>query len=144
MRVALDCFSYSNPNLSGWVAVTTAAAVTVAALADLQMYGRTYMIYTMTAQDLRHYRQMWDNDTEENQNDTENIARFVDKIEERFEAEIADWRKQVQDALSDIDKNAAAITDNTPATPDGKLLKEFNPPWKPKEKQDSQNPPAKQ
>lgn len=130
--------------LEAWVAVTTAAAVTVAALADLQMYGRTYMIYLMTAQDLHHYQQMWENDTEEDQNNSQNIASFVDKIEERFEAEIADWRKQVQDALSDIDKNIPPIVDKAPATPDGKLLKEFNPPWKPKEKQDSQTPPAKQ
>ncbi len=130
--------------LEGWVAVTTAAAVTVTALADLRMYGRTYMIYMLTAQDLRHYHQMWDNDTEEHQNDPMYIANFVDKIEERFENEIRDWRKQVQDALSDVDKNTATIVDNTPTTPDGKLLKEFNPPWKPEEKKDLPTPPAKQ
>lgn len=97
-----------------WVAITTSAAVTVTALSDLMMYGRTYMIYHEAARKLRQRYDRWniefpkkDAEKENQKTDAEKkkdaekekllFSQLVHDIENIFEEEIEDWIKQTKE-----------------------------------------------
>ncbi len=97
-----------------WVAVTTSAAVTVSALANLMMYGRTYVIYHVAAQQLRQHYNSWNAKTAEYRMQAENISTFVASVETIFKNEINQWQQQAQDALEQADLEARDSVDKTP------------------------------
>jgi|GEM_PF-2975135 len=105
-----------------WIAVTTSGAVTVAALANLRLSGRTYLLYYRTANDLIDRVSEWQNDKsriqkEDNPDDSAepqqeneltiqvNPADLVSDFEDIFHQEGKLWRRQAIDALSQVDSS---------------------------------------
>ena len=86
-----------------WIAVTTSGAVTVAALANLKLSGRTYLLYYRTADDLDDRVGQWQNDGKPS--DPEADAKLVEDFENIFRQEGKLWRQQAIDALSQVDSS---------------------------------------
>ncbi len=111
-----------------WIAVTTSGAVTVSALANLQLSGRTYLLYYRAASDLQNRSAEWDYTRDEKERPTsEERAMLVEDFENIFEHEGQLWRQQAIDALAQVD---SSITDSFRSgtgnlyIPDGWLGKE--------------------
>jgi len=96
-----------------WVAVTTSGAVTVGALANLQLAGRTYLLYYRTANDLvnrvaqmRYEKGLTDLTKDLHKKlSVEEMAELVEHFEDIFRQEGELWRRQAIDALSQVDSS---------------------------------------
>jgi hypothetical protein len=130
-----------------WVAVTTAAAVTISSLATLRMYGLTYAVYLIAVQELREREAEWkDNEVRKRTNPAE-CAQFIAWIEDIFQREIETWVQVAEQSHIKTDTTISQVltTENAGAqlvasgnvalagiiqapanTPEGKIISDAN------------------
>jgi|GEM_PF-5637711 len=95
-----------------WIAVTTSGTVTVGALANLQLYGRTYLLYFRAAKDLENLSNSIS--PEERQSKTpEDSVDIICQFEEIFRREGELWREQAQDALAQVDAGISDLAETS-------------------------------
>jgi len=87
--------------LGVWVAVTTAAALALQRWTELRMYGATYGIYHNAALRVQDELANWQINPK--RNDPEQIAVFVNSIEDIFQFEQQSWRDQAIQMLEATD-----------------------------------------
>lgn len=85
-----------------WIAVTTSGAVTVGALANLRLYGRTYLLYYRASTDLKERVNKWETMDKPDLN-AEQSAVKINEYEDIFKQEGRLWRQQALDALAQAD-----------------------------------------
>lgn len=99
-----------------WVAVTTAAAVSVNMLTNLSMYGRTYSIYLKAANNLERAHSDWNLYSDDEKGNPEKISKFVQGVEDIFKKEIDLWYQQVETTVAEIDKDFSQTVLKQPGT----------------------------
>ncbi|MFQ3566263.1 MAG: DUF4231 domain-containing protein [Aggregatilineales bacterium] len=82
------------------VAITTAFGVAIGLYIDLQLYGRTYGIYHLTARRLEQEMARWSVLPAEQKDENAEQAAFVQRIEDIFQEERDVWMQQALQAQS--------------------------------------------
>lgn len=90
-----------NVELGVWVAVTTAAALALQRWTELRMYGATYSIYHNAALRVQDELANWQ--IKSDREDPEQVAAFINAIEDIFQFEQQSWRDQAIQMLEATD-----------------------------------------
>lgn len=91
-------------NREPWVAVTTALSLAISMSMDLRMYGRTYNIYHLAAQQLRSEYDLWFIQNEDLRKDPAQRAEFIGRVEKIFADEIENWTRQAKQSSSELEE----------------------------------------
>lgn len=90
--------------LTPLVAVTTAVGIAWSLKSGIQLYGKTYMIYHVAANELQHQLRMWQIEPAETRYETARVAQLVVEAETAFEGELLNWAKRARETQSSTER----------------------------------------